>query len=318
MAFGVRSGRRECVDLSVLEDRMLQGVIRSSTVIIGGQIRDYLSRYFSLGELILVISTVHVLLCVAPRRVSGFNASWDMLCSLMQSIVVQLIVAYVGSSGHSEVDVLNLLALLMVAESLPAFGGFAGDDIASLTTTISFSFSDEVSVIFQRLGVPLVGVALGLAFGGVGVFGQTMTLTGVNCVCATVFGALSGGELSFAWPVLLLYFVFEVANCFDQVKPFVDYGLYKASDAVFMGFKSRNTPSHVIALTFAFLGLVLPTDPVWTGVCALALVQSSSSWFLDGVKGVSNTDPVLAGLCIVTSVHFAGMGIRALCQHSPS
>ena len=254
------------MDLGVLEQRMMQGIGRSSTVIIGGQIKEFLSKYFSLGELLLVFLSVHVLLCVAPRRVSGFNASWDMLCSLIQSIAVQLVVTLVSSGGQG---VWDLLGLLMVAESLPVFSGFAGDDIASLATTVSFTFSDEVSVILQRSGVPLVGAALGLAFGGVGMFGQTMVLTGVNCVSAAVFGALSGGELTFAWPMLLLYFVFEVSDRFDQVKPFVDYGLYKASGAVFAGMRDWNIPLHVIALTFTFLCLALPTDPVWTGVCAL-------------------------------------------------
>ena len=212
----------------------------------------------------------------------------------------------------------DLLGLLMVAESLPVFSGFAGDDIASLATTVSFTFSDEVSVILQRSGVPLVGAALGLAFGGVGMFGQTMVLTGVNCVSAAVFGALSGGELTFAWPMLLLYFVFEVSDRFDQVKPFVDYGLYKASGAVFAGMRDWNIPLHVIALTFTFLCLALPTDPVWTGVCALVLVQSSSTWFMDGITGVSNTDAVLAGLCIVTGVHFVCLGVQVLCRRAPT
>lgn len=318
MSLGVKNGRRDWGGLDVLEERMLQGISRSSTVIISGQIRDYLSRYFSLGELLLVIISVHVLLCVSPQRVSGFNASWDMLRNLMQSTVVQLGVAFVSSEREGGTGVLNLLGLLMVAESLPAFSGFFGDDVVSLSTTISFSFSDEVSGILQTLGVPLVGAALGLVFGGKGIFGQTMMLTGVNCVCAAVFGALSGGELSLAWPILLLYFVFEVADSFEQVKPFVDYGLYKASDAVFVRFRNHNIPSHVTALTFAFLGLALPVDPVWTGVCVLVLVQSSSSWFLDGIKGVSNTDPVLAGLCIVTGVHFVCMGVQTLCKRSSS
>jgi hypothetical protein len=294
---------------------MLQGIGRSSTVIIGGQIREFLSVYFSLGELLSVVLSVHVLLCVMPRRVSGFNASWDMICSLMQSISVQLVVPLVS---NGEYGALNLIGLLMVAESLPVFSGFVGDDVASLATTISFTFSDEVSVILKRRGVPLVGAALGIAFGGTGIFGQTMMLTGVNCVCDAVFGALSGGELSFAWPVLLLYFVSEVSDRFDRVKPYVDYGLYRASDAMFVGFGSMNIPPHVIALAFTFLGLALPTDPVWTGVCALVLVQSSSTWFIDGIKRVSYTDPVLAGLCIVTAVHFVCLGIQVLCRRTPS
>ncbi len=153
---------------------------------------------------------------------------------------------------------------------------------------------------------------MGLAFGGKGVFGQTMTLTGVNCVCSAAFGAVSGGELSLAWPVLLLYFVCEVANHFDNAKPFVDYGLYKASDAVFNGVSARGVSSNIVAIAFTFLALVLPSDPVWTGVCVLVLVQASSGWFLNAIKFMSNTDPVLAGLCIVTVVHFVCLGVETV------
>ena len=63
------------MDLGVLEQRMMQGIGRSSTVIIGGQIKDFLSKYFSLGELLLVFLSVHVLLCVAClwiQRVMGY------------------------------------------------------------------------------------------------------------------------------------------------------------------------------------------------------------------------------------------------------
>lgn len=304
--------RDEWEEMAVLRERFLQGISRSSTVLIGSQIRIYLAKYFSLGELLLVVVSVHTLLCVGPASVSGFNASWSMLRSLIQSVVIQLCVSFVGGDQRSDVALLNLLGLLMIAESLPAFRGWLGDDVSSLTTTISFSFSDEVSAILQKSGVPLVGAALGLAFNGRGVFGQTMALTGVNCVCAAVFGAISGGELSLAWPVLLLYFVHEVSDHFERAKAFVDYGLYRSSDAVFSGLGELGVAAHVMAIAFAFLALALPKDPVWTGVCVLVLVQSSSNWFLDGIKGISGTDPVLAGLCIVTVVHFVCLGVTTL------
>lgn len=304
----------EWEEMAILRERFLQGIGRSSTVLIGSQIRIYLAMYFSLGELLVVIVSVHALLCVGPANVSGFNASWDMLRGVMQSVMIQLCVSFVGGDQRSDVALLNLLCLLMVAESLPAFKGWLGDDISSLTTTISFSFSTEVSAILQKSGVPLVGAALGLAVGGQGVFGQTMALTGVNCLCVAVFGAVSGGELSLAWPVLLLYFVYEVSDHFEQAKAFVDYGLYRSSDAVFNGLGELGVAAHVMAVAFAFLALALPKDPVWTGVCVLVLVQSSSDWFLDGVKGISNTDPVLAGLCIVTVVHFVCLAVKTLCR----
>ena len=299
-------------EMAVLRERFLQGISRSSTVLIGSQIKLYLARYFSLGELLLVVVSVHTLLCVGPLSVSGFNASWGMLRGLMQSVVIQLCVSFVREGQGGDVALLNLTCLLMVAESLPGFRGWIGDDVSTLTTTISFTFSDEVSAILQKSGVPLVGAALGLAFGGQGVFGQTMALTGVNCVCAAVFGAMSGGELSLAWPVLLLYFVHEVSDHYEQAKAFVDYGMYRSSDAIFSGLGVLGVAAHVMAIAFAFLALALPTDPVWTGVCVLVLVQSSSNWFLGGIKGVSSTDPVLAGLCIVTVVHFVCLGVKTL------
>ena len=298
-------------EVAILRERFLQGISRSSTVLISAQIRIYLARYFSLGELLLVILSIHTLLCVSPSAVSGFNASWGMLRSLMQSVVIQLIVSFVGDGQKSDVALFNLLVLLMVAECLPAFRGWLGDDVASLTTSVSFAFSDEVSAILQGAGVPLVGAALGFAFGGQGLFGQTMTLTGVNCVCAAVFGAVSGGELSLAWPVFLLYFVQEASYSVDRIKTFLDYGLYRSSDAVFSGLDRLGVAAHVVAIAFAFLALALPKDPVWTGVCVLVLVQSSSNWFLNGIKSVSDTDPVLAGLCIVTVVHFVFLGVKA-------
>ena len=300
--------------VSELEGRFLQGISRSSTVLIGSQIRIYLARYFTLGELLLVVLSAHVLLCVYPWNVPGFNASWTMLRNLMQSVVIQLTVAYVGTDSPDELALLNLLGLLMVSESLPAFRGWLGDDVSSLISTVSFTLSDAVSGILQRSGVPLVGLALGLAFQGRGVFGETMFLTGINSVCNFVFAGISGGELSLAWPVFLLYMVNEVSGHIEQAKAFLDYGFYRSSDAVFASLSNMGVAAHVTAVMFAFLGLALPGDPVWTAVCVLVLVQSSSAWFLEKVRGISDTDPVLAGLCIVTVLHFLCLGVKALCE----
>lgn len=310
--FGSDDEGRGGGEMVVLRERFLQGISRSSTVLVGSQIKLYLAMYFSVGELLLVFISVHVLMCVGPVGVSGFNASWSMLRGLMQSVVIQLGVSFVVEGQESDVALLNLTCLLMVAESLPVLHGWLGDDVSSLTTTISFLFSDEVSAILQKSHVPLVGAALGLVFGGQGVFGQTMALTGVNCVCAAAFGTVSGSELSLAWPVLLLYYVHEVSDHFEQAKAFVDYGLYRSSDAVFSGLNGLGLGMHVMAIAFAFLALALPKDPVWTGVCVLVLVQSSSNWFLEGIKGISHTDPVLSGLCIATVVHFVCLGVKTL------
>jgi hypothetical protein len=301
-----------CKNLAVMRDNFFQGILRSSTILVGSQIQLYLAKYFSMGGLLIVVVSLHVLLCVGPTNVRGFNASWELICNLMQTVVVQLCVAYVSKDLGNDMVLLNLLILLMVAEGLPAVNDWMGKDVTSLISTVSFIFSDKVSLVLSSAGVPVVGASLGLAFGGHGVFGVTMTLTGVNCICAAVFGAVGGGELSLAWPVLLLYFVHEVSDRFEQARSFVDYGLYKASDAVFTGLSKRNIAPQVMAFVFGFLGLALPGDPVWTGVCMLVLAQTSSDWFLDTIKGISNSDPVFAGLCIVTVVHFITLGAKVV------
>ncbi len=300
--------------MDIIRERFLQGLGRTSTFLIGSQIRTYLMRYFSLGGLLLVFFVLHVLLSVIPSRVSGFHASWNVLRGLMQSTSIQLFVSFIGGEQPENAGLLNLLCFLMAAESLPLFRGWIGDDVTSLTTTISYSFSDEVSSLSRSAGVPLLGVVLGIVFNGQGLFGQTMTLTGVNIVCSVVFEAASSGELALAWPILLLYFVCQISDRYDQAKAFMDYGLYRVSDTVFLGLSSLGVAPHVLAIGFGFLGLALPGDPVWTGVSVLVLVQSSSRWFLDGVQGISSTDPVLAGLCIVTVVHFVCLGVGTLCR----
>ena len=305
--------RRGAQDLAVVRERFLQGVGRTSTVLIGSQIRLYLARYFSLGELLVVILSIHVLLCSAPSGLPGFNVSWGVLRNLIQSILIQMGGGFIVSGVSDDVALLNLLLVLMVAESLPAFKGLLGDDLSSLTTTISFAFSDEVSLILRKAGVPLVGASLGLVLQGRGVFGQTMTLTGVNCISNAVFLDVRGNELSFAWPLFLLYFVHQVSGRYERVGAFVDYALYKASDAVYVGLSIRGVSPSVLAMVFAFVWLLLPGDPIWTSVCVLVLVQSSSAWLLGAINAVSNTDPVLAGLCVVTAVHFVCVGIKALC-----
>lgn len=295
-----------------MRDRFLQGVKRSSTLLVGSQIQIFLTRYFSLGELLVVVVSSHVLLCLGPSRVQGFNASLDLLGNILQTVVIQLGVDFVSGDSQDGLGLLNLLVLLMIAESLPVMKGWLGDDAASLSSKITYLFSDRVSTILQDSGVPLAGVSLGFAFGGHGIFGQTMNLTGVNCLCTVAFGAIRGGELSLAWPVLLLFFVREVSTHFDEVKSFLDYGLYKASDLVFESLRAGGVSSYVMVIAFAFLAFVLPGDPLWGGLCLLVLAQASSDWFLGVVKGISDTDPVLAGLCIVTVVHFVNMGLRAL------
>jgi hypothetical protein len=300
---------REWEELAAMRDSFLQGVKRSSTLLVGSQVQAFLKRYFSLSELLVVIFSIHVLLCLGPAKVQGFNASLDLLNNLIQTVVIQLGIEFVSGETRDGLGLINLLVLLMIAESVPVVKGWLGNDTSSLASRISFLFSDRVSAMLQEYGVPLAGVSLGFAFGGSGLFGQTMNLTGVNCLCAVTFGVIQGGELTLAWPVLLLFFVHEVSTHFNEVKTFLDYGLYKASDAVFSSLSVWGVSSYIMAIGFAFLTLILPQDPLWTGLCVLVLAQASSDWFLKEIEGISETDPVLAGLCIVTVVYFVNLGV---------
>jgi hypothetical protein len=47
-------------------------------------------------------------------------------------------------------------------------------------------------------------------------------------------------------------------------------------------------------------------------VCVLVFVQGVSGWFMQQVAFVAATDPVLAGLGVVTAVHFVSLVV----QHS--
>jgi hypothetical protein len=45
-------------------------------------------------------------------------------------------------------------------------------------------------------------------------------------------------------------------------------------------------------------------------VCVLVFVQGVSSWFMQQVAFVAATDPVLAGLGVVTAVHFVSLVVE--------
>ena len=57
------------------------------------------------------------------------------------------------------------------------------------------------------------------------------------------------------------------------------------------------------------MGTLNHKDPVWTGICLLVFTQAGSDWFLGCMGIIFKTDPVLAGLCVVTGVHFIGIYI---------
>jgi hypothetical protein len=196
-------------------------------------------------------------------------------------------------------------------ECFPAAKGWVGDDLESFTTSVSYIFSDKISTLLTELNIPLFGAALSLCLGGKGLLGRTLAFVGINTLSSLVFEAISGGELSLAWPVTLLYFVHEINTKYDM-DTFFSFGLYRASDAIYKSLNGalRLQPA-VVFMAFLFLGALFPADPVWSGVCVLVFVQGGSDWFLGNLGIISATDPVLAGLCLVTAVHFISIAIES-------
>lgn len=170
-----------------------------------------------------------------------------------------------------------------------------------------------ISELLSRLGIPLAGAALALCLGGHGksdpLLYKTLTFVGINTLSSVVFAAISGGELSLVWPLTLLYFIHEMSCRFD-VDSLFSYGLYNASDAIYASLTTaRGIPSSTVAIGFVFLSTSFPNDAVWSGVCALVFVQGVSNWFMQQVAFIAS-DPILAGLVVVTGVHFVSLVVE--------
>jgi hypothetical protein len=297
-----------------LQDRLMDGLSRSATVVLSNQINLSLRRYFDTSELLLVVLSGHVLLCMMlPGGMPGFNASWRALKGLVQSLAIQLVVGYVTEGQTDEAALFNLVAVLLGGECVQRTDWWAHEDVQGLATSVSYIVSDRVSGILRGLGVPTVGAALGIFFGGYGLLGSTLALTGVNALSAAAFEAVKAtSSLALAWPVVLLYFVHEAARRFEKAEDFLNFGMYKASDAVYAGLERHLRPG-VLSLLFFLLVVASPEgDEVWTGVCALALVRAASEWFLTGVVQAAQSDAFLGGLCVVTVVHFATVALERL------
>ena len=178
----------------------------------------------------------------------------------------------------------------------------------SFTTSVTYIFSDKISALLVNLNIPLFGAALSLCLGGQGVLGRTLSFVGVSTLSSLVFEAISGGELTLVWPIIVLYFVLQInsKNSTDTTDSLFNFGLYKASDAIYSSL-TKSLPPSTIFMAFLFLGS-LQADPVWVGVCALVFVQGGSDWFMGQLGGIS-VDPVLAGLSLVTAVHFVSIAI---------
>ena len=295
--------------IATMQQRMISSISRSAVMVLGATLSRRLNPYFSSSELVLVLLALHTLLNTV-RTVPGFNASWRTLRDLLQFVIVSTLTSYVG--GESDTSILNLILVLVTLECIPAAKGWVGDDIESFTTSVSFIFSDQISKLLSKLHVPLFGAALSLCLGGEGLIGRTLAFVGINTLSSLVFEAISGGELSLAWPITLLYFVHEMeARSNVNISSFFNFGLYRASDAIYNSLLSAKLTPAIIFMAFLFLGALFPADPVWSGVCVLVFVQGGSDWFLSNLVVISTTDPVLAGLSLVTAVHFVSIAIES-------
>ena len=299
-----------------IEKQALSAISRSAVVILSTQLNIHLLEYFDTFELILILTCMHTLLSTV-KTVPGFSASVSVLKELTQSIVIQLVVNY-ASSSQTYISVLNLIIVIIILECLPAINGWLGHDLDSFKTNVTYIFADQISKFLLLIHAPLFGAALGICLRGKGLLGQTLAFTGVNTINSVVFESIQGGELSLAWPILLLYFVFELCNSLKgDWEQFFDFGLFKASDTAYrqITFYYKIKPT-TLAMLLVFLISFKPKDRVWTGLCVLVLVQSLSEWFLKGISLISETDPVLAGLVVVTVVHFLVLGIDKFYHHS--
>jgi hypothetical protein len=294
-----------------LERRMFSAIKRSANVIISNQLNTYLSRYFSVIELLLLVFVMHTVFH-AMRTVSGFGASWGALRDLTQLIFIRMLLSSVSDSWSPDLAFVNLVALLLIAECVPVARGFVESDIATFKTSVTYLFADRVGMLFEEAKVQWAGSALAIFIGGnLGLLGQSLALTGVNTLCNAAFGAvISSSSLSLAWPLSLLYFVKELAHKYERATEFFDFGLYKASDVVYSGFVRWGLDSFHMASIFGFLFVLAPKDPIWGGICALVLVQASTEWCLQTISLVAKSDPILAGLGVITVLHFLSLGIE--------
>ena len=306
-----------------MQQRMIASISRSAMMILSSAFNKRLTIYFSASELILVLVCMHTILNTI-RTVPGFNASWRMLRDMVQFAVVHALATYVsGRDGGGEAEdmqqtaILNLVLTLIILEAIPATGALHGwvlEDMESVSSSVSYIFSDHISTLLAKLNVPLAGASLALcmSYGNTTsdpLLVKTLAFVGINTLSSLVFEAISGGELSLIWPMTLLYFIHELSSRFN-VDSFFGYGLYNASDAIYSSLTTaRHIPASTVTITFVFLGSFFPADPVWTGVCLLVFVQGISNWFMQQVAFVAS-DPVLAGLCVVTAVHFVSLVVE--------
>ena len=289
----------------ITEQKTLGVISKSAAVVLSAQINKYLLRYFSQAEVLLAVVCMHAVVGTI-KSVPGFNASWRTLSELVQSIMVQALASYIVT-GSDAVTLIHVLVVVQILESLPELGGWVGEDVESFGTNVTYIFSDQLSELLRSLGVPLFGAVLGLGLGGQGLLGETVSFSSISLINGFLFAAVGGGELALGWPLMILYFADELTGRFRGAHAFVDFGLFKASDAAYRGLRARSVAPQLIAVGFLFLVYIRPRDRVWMGVCMLVVLQAGSDWFLDNTAFISNTDPIMAALVVVTVVHFSAL-----------
>lgn len=298
--------------LKGVEVKIYDAVKRSATVILSAQIKKTLGTAFSTPQFILVMVAIQTFLTFL-RSMPGFVAIWDALRSIVQNVAIQTSVGYITESWSSDLATLNLVAVLASLECFPVASGWVGKDVESFKTSITYIFSEKISDFTKSLGIPaLAGACLSACVSPKqwGILGETFALSGVNILSEIAFSAVNAGfSLSLAWPVVLLYFVRELSDKYEYFQAYFDFGLYKISEILYSslillpGVSSKN-----VGFGFGFAFFVAPRDKLWGGLCALVMVYAWSDWLLhDVLSGIVKTDPIFAGLVVVTSIYFLGI-----------
>jgi hypothetical protein len=297
-----------------IENRMYDAVRRSATVIVSTQIKKTLGSEFSTPQFIFLLLAMQSVLTVL-RSLPGFTAPWNTLRSITQNMVVQTSVAYITESWTTELALLNLSLALAVIDCIPAFNGWIGQDILTFKTSVTFIFSDKISMSIKDLNVSLLaGAFLSACIPPEkwGFLGETFALVGVNLLCEVAFSIVDGGfSLSIIWPVVLLYFVRELSDRYSYFQTYFDFGVYRISEIIYQYVNTIPEMSfRKITILFGFIFFVAPGDKLWGGLCALIVVYAWSDWILKDVLGdIIKTDPLLAGLVLVTCIYFIGFVI---------
>jgi len=285
---------------------VLTAVSRSAAIILSKQVNRHLVYYFSTAEIILVVTCMHSL--IGTMQGSGaFRGSLHVLQEMVQSLMIQVLASYIVGGQFA---LFNVLALILVLECLPALKGWAASDLETFQTNVTYIFSDQISKLMHD--VPYVG-ALGVLVRGDGLLARTLLFTGVTTITEVAFSIVHGeNELSVAWPIFLLYFVYEMLRCLQHVREWemlFQLGIYKGSSAIYKQVHERFS-SVIVAVTFTFLSAVQPRDKVWTGITVLVIVQAVSNHVLSAIIALCRTDAILAGISVVTVIHFTALAIE--------